>query len=188
MENKDFRIHIDGVEYYSLRFYPFWRPDSSEQITGLMHLIYDIGKLGLDLKGVEIGSYIGESSLMFLSYPHIRRLICIDQAIQKLLLKRLSSFIDSGRCIPLEMLSSDAHDSISETDFDFIYIDGDHSYESVKNDIEMWYPRVRMGGILCGHDYNPAFEGVIRAVDEFVKKHASTLKIYEDSSWSVVKN
>jgi len=37
--------------------------------------------------------------------------------------------------------------------FDFIYIDADHSYESVKQDIEAWYPKCKVGGIFSGHDY-----------------------------------
>lgn len=52
--------------------------------------------------------------------------------------------------------------------FDMVYIDGDHSYESVRADLEVSYRKVRPGGFICGHDYTPVmFEGVVRAVDEF---------------------
>jgi hypothetical protein len=59
--------------------------------------------------------------------------------------------------------------------FDFIYIDADHSYESVKNDLENCYMKIKNGGYLAGHDYgiNPSKAhnsydfGVKRAVDEF---------------------
>lgn len=37
--------------------------------------------------------------------------------------------------------------------FDFVYIDADHSYQSVKNDILAWSSKVKDGGILAGHDY-----------------------------------
>lgn len=46
-----------------------------------------------------------------------------------------------------------------------IYLDADHSYESVRADIEAWWPHVVPGGILAGHDYS-LFEGVTRAVAE----------------------
>ena len=37
--------------------------------------------------------------------------------------------------------------------FDFVYIDADHSYNGVTADLKAWYPKVREGGILAGHDY-----------------------------------
>lgn len=39
--------------------------------------------------------------------------------------------------------------------FDFVYIDGDHSYEAVSEDLRAWWPLVRSGGILAGHDWIP---------------------------------
>lgn len=56
--------------------------------------------------------------------------------------------------------------------FDFVYIDADHSYAAAKADIEAWLPLVRPGGILAGHDFVPDGEysygsfGVKRAVTE----------------------
>jgi predicted O-methyltransferase YrrM len=49
---------------------------------------------------------------------------------------------------------------------DFVFIDADHSYEAVKADIEAWYPKVRPGGMLAGHDYNEPSCGVTQAVCE----------------------
>ena len=79
--------------------------------------------------------------------------------------------------------------------FDYIYIDADHSYEAVKQDLEDWYPKVRVGGILAGHDYVDRHSkhvkyGVIKAVDEFVRDHniryfATTPENY--SSWLILK-
>jgi len=52
--------------------------------------------------------------------------------------------------------------------FDFVYIDDDHSYEITKNSLNLWWNKVRVGGILAGHDYfNEHGFGVIQAVDEF---------------------
>ncbi len=50
--------------------------------------------------------------------------------------------------------------------FDFIYIDANHTYEYVKKDIELWYPKLKNGGMMAGHDYDPCWEGVVRAVNE----------------------
>lgn len=53
--------------------------------------------------------------------------------------------------------------------FDFIYIDADHRYESVKQDLQMWSELLSENSLLCGHDYgNEVFTGVKKAVDEFL--------------------
>lgn len=54
---------------------------------------------------------------------------------------------------------------------DFVFIDANHMYEPVKEDIEAWYPLIRKDGIISGHDYNGMGDkrrgwGVKRAVDE----------------------
>ena len=51
-----------------------------------------------------------------------------------------------------------------------IFIDGDHSYEGCKKDIESWLPFLKQGGYMLFHDYDlPTSPGVVRAVDELVK-------------------
>ena len=51
---------------------------------------------------------------------------------------------------------------------DFCFIDGDHSYEGTKRDIEAWLPKVKDGGWLCGHDYDNqnTIGDVKKAIDE----------------------
>lgn len=62
--------------------------------------------------------------------------------------------------------------------FDFIYLDADHTYSGVTSDITSWWPKIRRGGVLAGHDYvlrrNPhgVIFGVVPAVHEFVGRHA----------------
>ena len=57
--------------------------------------------------------------------------------------------------------------------FDWIYVDGNHQYEFVKQDLEMYFPKVKGGGFVAGDDYarNPnnwTKDGVTRAVDEVI--------------------
>lgn len=56
---------------------------------------------------------------------------------------------------------------------DLVYIDGDHSYEAVKKDIELWLPKVKDGGLLSGDDFQ--WEGVKKAVHEFCQNSSRKL-------------
>lgn len=62
--------------------------------------------------------------------------------------------------------------SIEDEYLDAVYVDADHSYDSVKNDLELSFKKVKNGGIIMGHDYtNLMFPGVVKAVDEFCSSH-----------------
>jgi cephalosporin hydroxylase len=66
--------------------------------------------------------------------------------------------------------------------FDLVFIDADHSYETVLADIAAWLPKVKAGGVLCGHDYNRpghGHAGVRQAVDELIGSDKIT--IFPDS-------
>jgi hypothetical protein len=81
--------------------------------------------------------------------------------------------------------------------FDFIYIDADHTYEGIKRDLIDWYPKVKVGGVFCGHDYTnkthgsirgPFKFGVARAVDEFVKdNNIKTFFTAPNLVWGIIK-
>lgn len=51
--------------------------------------------------------------------------------------------------------------------FDMVFIDAEHTYEAVKEDIFLWRPLVRKGGILSGHDYG-SYPEVTKAVDKYL--------------------
>jgi len=54
---------------------------------------------------------------------------------------------------PLRMPSTVAAMSYADRSLDFVFIDGEHTYEAVKADIQAWLPKVRVGGVLAGHDW-----------------------------------
>ena len=78
--------------------------------------------------------------------------------------------------------------------FDFVYIDADHTYESVLRDIRDWYPKVKKGGTLVGDDYrvltvpwtNTKF-GVIEAVNQFTKEMNLTFFQLPNYGWGIIK-
>ena len=83
--------------------------------------------------------------------------------------------------------SSSLSSKYDDSYFDLVFVDADHSYEGSKKDINMWYNKVRSGGILCGHDYEDFGVnidgkyykfGVIKAVNEFVKNNNLEDKLF----------
>jgi predicted O-methyltransferase YrrM len=77
-----------------------------------------------------------------------------------------------------------AAEQFENNSIDFIFIDGDHSYEGVKRDILAYLPKMKVGGVMAGHDFNEFFPGVVRAVDEiFGKGNFSPWYQYGDKCW-----
>lgn len=66
--------------------------------------------------------------------------------------------------------------------YDCVFLDAGHSYEEVKEDIKNWLPHAKK--MLCGHDYSPAWSGVMKAVDEAFGKPDGVC----DSIWFVDLN
>lgn len=68
--------------------------------------------------------------------------------------------------------SLDAAAQLDDGSLDFVYIDANHSYLAARDDLRVWYPKIRPGGLLAGHDYLDGVKaegvfGVKTAVDEF---------------------
>jgi hypothetical protein len=58
-----------------------------------------------------------------------------------------------SRAFMLRGLSSDMASRFEDNSLDLVYLDGNHAYEWVKEDIELWWPKIKKGGVLTGHDY-----------------------------------
>jgi predicted O-methyltransferase YrrM len=67
---------------------------------------------------------------------------------------------------PIKELSWDGAKHYEDKSLDFVFIDAAHDYESVKKDITAWFPKIKEGGTIAGHDY-PWCDGVKKAVHEF---------------------
>jgi len=71
-----------------------------------------------------------------------------------------------NRLIVLKGDSEKMAEKVPDGTLDFVFIDADHRYPAVVKDLAAWTPKLKAGGILCGHDIH--FEGVKRAVDELI--------------------
>ncbi len=97
--------------------------------------------------------------------------------------------------------SEEASSKFLDRSLDFVYIDAQHHFEAVRDDIVRWFPKVKIGGIIGGHDF---FEdgdypfgrfGVRKAVVEFATQIKCNILVseenipppYEAPSWFIVK-
>jgi hypothetical protein len=83
---------------------------------------------------------------------------------------------------PIVGFSHDIVNNYKDESLNFIYIDGAHDYDSVKQDVEDWYPKLKKYGIIAGHDYGQI--QVKEAVNEYFKNEVVTRRI---NSWIVYK-
>ena len=83
------------------------------------------------------------------------------------------------RRIVIKSDSVKAADKIKDNSLDLVFIDGDHSYEGVKRDIEAWLPKIKKGGWISGHDYTR--KGVAEAVSDYFDEVETDV----DKTWFV---
>lgn len=92
----------------------------------------------------------------------------------------------------LREASPAAAERIGDRSLDFVFLDADHTEAAVGADLKAWYPKLRSGGLLCGHDYGHRRErtgrfGVRRAVNEFAEAHVLDVSVGEGNVWWIRK-
>ena len=100
-----------------------------------------------------------------------------------------------GRYYLLRTSSVKAAGKFYDGALDFVYLDANHTYEAVKADLEVWWPKVKPGGMLAGDDYGLVDEqwvdfghgrtrfGVKRAVDEWAHKVRRNISLDILADW-----
>lgn len=165
----------------------------------LTELIDDYLRGKKDLVGIQIGSYQGEGTELFLKSGAFKTLYCIDPwesgydqrdqsaddrifAAEQKFDKR---FANNYIVKKIKAKSNDVVTKFEDESLDFIYVDGCHTYESVKDDLNNYIPKVKKGGIIAGHDWCQNWPGVSKAVMQVF--HKEPIKKYLDSSWVYIK-
>lgn len=147
-------------------------------------LVEPISKLPDPVKGIEIGVAAGENICYMLdNCPNIRHITAIDpwtpytdcngtgtaEIVKESHAVTIDNFQDYAsrvtiyRCTSDEYIKGWGHEHEA---YDYVFIDGNHDYEYVKRDIENFYPLIRKGGFICGHDIGLA--SVQKALNEFL--------------------
>lgn len=156
--------------------------------------IFEITPVGGHI--VEIGAFLGRST-SFLAVEAQHKKIRVDvvdtwlgspehQKLDEIknrclfsrFLKNLEPVIDNINVIRAESLR--AVRMYDDASLNAVFIDGDHSYDSVKSDISEWRKKIKAGGILAGDDYH-AYEGVKKAVDELIPN-----RLVKDRYWHTI--
>ena len=128
--------------------------------------------------GVEIGVNEGENIFEVTKNNPTLKMYGVESITRREMLK------DALRYSNLEIIvdtSINASKQFDKESVDFVFIDGDHSYESVKNNIKYWEPKVKENGLIIGHDYN--WGNVARAVGECFTE----VWIMSDNVWAASK-
>ena len=90
---------------------------------------------------------------------------------------------DVVNIVKIKTTSSVAVRKVKNKELDFVYIDGLHTRDSVKEDIRLWYPKIKPGGWICGHDYTDKHSEVRDAVNEAI---GLPQKVFREGSWVVM--
>ena len=176
---------------------PAWRVLSSFGIPA-MRRDFLLRMMPKDAVCAEVGVYAGDFSehILRITRPKTLHLIdpwkffddsahkgaefgsgtFIDQrkmdGIYSSVLGRFESQIKAGTVVVHRQTSEEASMAFGDGHFDWVYIDGDHVYDAVRKDLEIFHTKVKAGGIISGDDYckslNYQKDGVEKAVDEFV--------------------
>lgn len=142
-----------------------------------------------ELCGLEIGVLKGENMYTILeNCPNVKMIYGVDpfkehtdydtkrtkeqmKSFEKIALENLSEFEGSYSLVKKTSKAA-VKDFGKDEKFDFILLDGDHSYDGVKNDLKLYYPLLKTGGYMFVHDTNR--EDVIKAVLDY--KHETKFR------------
>ncbi|CAK0779571.1 hypothetical protein CCP2SC5_920005 [Azospirillaceae bacterium] len=149
-------------------------------MRGLLDLLIELPDFLRSYPMIEIGSNTGDSIQLFALF--FRELYCIDAFIDDGFMRRTGDdiytmFLEKTAGSNIKLLHCKSSDAFKPPYLNslplsvgLVYIDCDHSYNAVKQDIINSWPLIMEGGILAGHDYGLhglGQDGVKPAVDEF---------------------
>jgi hypothetical protein len=174
-------IHIRQKYYIPLGPSPIYIESMSRDHIGAISK-----ELGFNL-GAEIGVLQGRFSIKLCTYNPNLHLLCIDPYAYYedytdqtgRAMKDGSEFyyqsalqnLHGYNCEIIREFSLEAVKKIPDNYLDFVFIDGNHAFDHVVNDLTQWSKKVKIGGIISGHDYGywPKEENihVKEAVDAF---------------------
>lgn len=124
--------------------------------TGTGRTAMEVLKACSALHLIEVAWYPGPELIEGIAY-------CECQRARRTWQRHIEPYLH--RVTIIELPSHEAVTKVKDESLDFVFIDADHAYEECLRDIQVWSPKVRLGGLICGDDYeHPWFPGVGEAV------------------------
>lgn len=168
-----------------------WLPEGADSLPGDFETILKVPAkediLPLLPRGgvaAEVGVFKGGFSQKILEVTDPARLHLIDprpeevssggvaargDELHEQVLARFQHRIAAGQVAVHRTASTEAAAQFADECFDWVFLDANHGYEGMRRDLEAFYPKVKHGGYITGHDYtDPKGYGVIRAVHELI--------------------
>lgn len=110
----------------------------------------------------------------------------VDEEYYEKLFHDISTKVKSlENVIIIRKTSEEAAKNFPDESLDIIFIDAKHDYDSVIKDINIWLPKVKVGGVLSDHNYGLNYFGVIEAVNELIGYDNVSIK--SDDTWFFTK-
>jgi hypothetical protein len=195
LNNQDLKLNIASLFMDQGRFYAFIKKISPHLwFTRSMTRFMIKNFSNKELIGVEIGVNYGLNAKTMLKYLSIEKLYLIDPYYNNQdnitgdqRYNKTKEYLAKYKN-KIKFIRKKSEQAFTEipNDLDFIYIDGAHEYENVKKDIELYYKKVKKGGLIGGHDFWASEIGVCKAVLEFVKNN--NLRLYGKlTDWWIIK-
>ncbi len=172
-------------------FYIMREPFAAEGLVNMIDWINNIRPTS-EMRMIEIGSYVGESTLIFAD--RFKEVVSVDPYINDYDLDDLAchhapfdkvyeQFIRNTLSVPniksIKETSQNAFSILKEQEWDIVYIDGLHTLEGAWYDIEHYKTLIKPGGFICGHDYG--WGNVRHAIGQLLDDKVDAT--FKDGSW-----
>lgn len=130
--------------------------------------------------GAEIGVADGRYSEILCEKIPGLKLLCVDPFYRPGHYERTLERLEKYDCNIVKKTSMEAVLDVADGSLDFVFIDGNHSFNFVMEDLIGWGRKVRKGGIISGHDYyHFSNSGVVESVNKYCEIHRLQLHLTE---------
>ena len=150
---------------------------------------------------VEVGCWLGRSACYFgveiINSGKEIKLDCVDtwlgapELLEEDVVKNGTLYSDFLRNIeplrniitPIRLTSTQASRLYEDESLDFVFIDADHTKEGIEADLLCWFPKVKKGGVLAGHDWD--YPAIKEALNSFIGEEK--IEVRQPNTWVYYK-